>query len=170
MTLIKCEECGKEISDKAKFCPHCGKTNKKGNLFLKIIGILFVLCGIAYFMNGNELTSTTSTIQPENIIYQKVSPQDLEKELKMNAARAQQQYSDMYIEFDGKLGTIDAYGEYFAIVEERFSLSKIHCSIKNEQQKQVLISKNKGDTVHVKGKITQIGEIMGYSIDVIELK
>lgn len=25
MALIKCEECGKEISDKAAFCPSCGK-------------------------------------------------------------------------------------------------------------------------------------------------
>ena len=24
MTLIKCKECNKEISDKAKSCPHCG--------------------------------------------------------------------------------------------------------------------------------------------------
>lgn len=24
MALIKCEECGKKISNKAKVCPHCG--------------------------------------------------------------------------------------------------------------------------------------------------
>ena len=34
MALIKCYECGKEISDKAPSCPHCGApklvaTNKK---------------------------------------------------------------------------------------------------------------------------------------------
>ena len=27
MALIKCNECGNEISDKAKKCPHCGKKN-----------------------------------------------------------------------------------------------------------------------------------------------
>ena len=27
MALIKCSECGKEISDKAKVCPHCGAEN-----------------------------------------------------------------------------------------------------------------------------------------------
>lgn len=27
MALIKCEECGKEISDRAKSCPHCGCPN-----------------------------------------------------------------------------------------------------------------------------------------------
>jgi len=29
MALIKCNECGKEISDKAKACIHCGCPNKK---------------------------------------------------------------------------------------------------------------------------------------------
>ena len=28
MALIKCKECGKEISDKADMCPNCGYTNK----------------------------------------------------------------------------------------------------------------------------------------------
>ena len=28
MLLIKCKECGKEISDKARFCPKCGAENK----------------------------------------------------------------------------------------------------------------------------------------------
>ena len=28
MALIKCSECGKQISDKAKKCPHCGANNK----------------------------------------------------------------------------------------------------------------------------------------------
>ena len=29
MALIKCPECGKEISDKAKACPECGYKMKK---------------------------------------------------------------------------------------------------------------------------------------------
>lgn len=47
MSLMRCEECGKEISDKANVCPHCGFPissectihfmwdNMKGNTFLK---------------------------------------------------------------------------------------------------------------------------------------
>ena len=36
MAMIKCPECGQEISDKAKKCIHCGKilvkdTEKQGN-------------------------------------------------------------------------------------------------------------------------------------------
>ncbi len=30
MALIKCEECGKEISSEALTCPHCGATTSEG--------------------------------------------------------------------------------------------------------------------------------------------
>ncbi|PKN65528.1 MAG: hypothetical protein CVU57_10260 [Deltaproteobacteria bacterium HGW-Deltaproteobacteria-15] len=30
MSLIQCAECGKEISDKAASCPHCGAPTKHG--------------------------------------------------------------------------------------------------------------------------------------------
>ena len=60
MALIKCKECGKEISDKAKSCPNCGnpinddtytkevKANKKVAIF--IIIILIILCVIGLFI------------------------------------------------------------------------------------------------------------------------
>ena len=31
MALIKCSECGKEMSDKATTCPHCGARHETGN-------------------------------------------------------------------------------------------------------------------------------------------
>ena len=31
MAIIKCKECGKDISDKAKICVHCGAPLKKGD-------------------------------------------------------------------------------------------------------------------------------------------
>ena len=47
MALLKCKECGKEISDTAKTCPHCGAKLSKGvgclGIALTIIGILFCL-------------------------------------------------------------------------------------------------------------------------------
>lgn len=35
MALIKCSECGKEISDKAHHCPHCGNVYRKRTLQTK---------------------------------------------------------------------------------------------------------------------------------------
>ena len=187
MALTKCKECGKEISKDAEICPHCGKKIKKGNLFLKIVGLIFIIGFIGNLIHNDESNNVSysnsqrqSTLHkmvysdnnskiPENVEYQKITLGTLEKNLQENAARAQQQYQGVYVEFDGRLEVIDANGEYFSVQSGSF-LSDIHCSIKNEQQKQVLISKNKGNIVHVKGKITQVGEILGYRIDVIELK
>lgn len=51
MALIKCSECGKEISDKADICPHCGypinNIRNKNNLINKkkkyVIGLIFLV-------------------------------------------------------------------------------------------------------------------------------
>lgn len=46
MTLIKCEECGKEFSDTVRRCPHCGMKNNKKKLNIdlsikdSVIGII----------------------------------------------------------------------------------------------------------------------------------
>ena len=37
MALMKCKECGKEISSKAEFCPHCGFVYKKGKGTKKVV-------------------------------------------------------------------------------------------------------------------------------------
>ena len=81
MALIKCEECGKKISNKAKVCPHCGveideetlavraKRGKKGCSLL--LFLIFILLFSIFRREGdyprthNEPTTfaTTSTVQ-----------------------------------------------------------------------------------------------------------
>lgn len=58
--LINCKDCGKEVSKKAKTCPHCGAKVKKGHKILwTILGIfgLFVIIGIF----SEEENGTTSS-------------------------------------------------------------------------------------------------------------
>ena len=52
MSLVKCKECGKEISDTAKLCPNCGvqikqKYNKRIKIIISVI-ILIVISIIGY--------------------------------------------------------------------------------------------------------------------------
>ena len=51
MALIKCKECGKEISDSVKSCPHCGYVYKKTKEMttMKVVKIIIIvaLVGIA---------------------------------------------------------------------------------------------------------------------------
>lgn len=59
MSLIKCSECGKEISDKAKACPKCGypvneeKERKKGNK-VKLVAAKCPNCGSNIEVNQND--------------------------------------------------------------------------------------------------------------------
>lgn len=53
MALINCKECGKQMSDTAVSCPHCGAKNKNNNeeatTGLKVICFLIPLIGIIIF-------------------------------------------------------------------------------------------------------------------------
>lgn len=54
MALVKCKECGKEISDSAKSCPECGFIYKKEKTMTskKVVGIVLavlVTCGALFF-------------------------------------------------------------------------------------------------------------------------
>jgi predicted amidophosphoribosyltransferase len=57
MSLVKCKECGQEISDTANKCPNCGAPtpkNKKSKLIIIaiIIFILFIFISYVNQMNG----------------------------------------------------------------------------------------------------------------------
>lgn len=60
MSLIKCSECGQEMSDQATSCPHCGKpaktiviekTSKKWK-FKRLIAWLLIITAIFLISNG----------------------------------------------------------------------------------------------------------------------
>ncbi len=92
MALIKCPECGQEISDTAKSCPHCGYKTKKINpekiakykkitSILICIGIVMVVIGLGWsismadkrlvLMAGYQFGS--SVTESEWIAYQRIS-------------------------------------------------------------------------------------------------
>lgn len=54
MALIKCNECGKEISDKANICPNCGISLKKENLnknkIIKIFSDILIILLLLLFL------------------------------------------------------------------------------------------------------------------------
>lgn len=84
-------------------------------------------------------------------------------------ARIERDRQGKYVELSGKLSTIDADGDNFSLEGITF-LSKVHCNIMNDKQKRILIGKNRGDIVVVKGRIKRVGELTGYSIDIGEMK
>ena len=47
---------------------------------------------------------------------------------------------------------------------------EIRCKIKSEDQLNTVMDMSKGDKITVKGQITSIGEVLGYDLDITEIK
>lgn len=65
MALVKCPECGKEISDKASSCPNCGVGIKKNKNFGIISGIVivFIIFVTVLLLKNNFFTKNEYTVQ-----------------------------------------------------------------------------------------------------------
>ena len=79
MALIKCSECGKEISDKARKCPHCGTKYKSENendrkgfptsvMFILIVIFVAVIFIIMNYNKKDYNNSTSDTKENTNEI------------------------------------------------------------------------------------------------------
>lgn len=59
MSLINCKECGKEISNKAEACPHCGaKPYKASGCFVVILAVLAIFGTIGVMSSKNSPPAT----------------------------------------------------------------------------------------------------------------
>ena len=118
--------------------------------------------------NGSKVTETT---KPAEKTYTKVSVDDLEEALENNAASAKDTYKGKYLEITGKLGTIDSDLKYISLdsMTKEIDFTGIHCTIKDNQTKETVKTLSKGQTIIVKGKIKDVGEVLGYYLDIDEI-
>jgi hypothetical protein len=93
-------------------------------------------------------------------------------DLESNALKAEKQYGDQYVEITGKLSNIDSDGKYISITpsNDEYAIRGVQCYIQNEEQTNKVLEMSIGDTITLKGKITDIGEIMGYALDIDEIE
>ena len=78
MALIKCPECGKEISSSAKKCPHCGyslshATSKVVKWIVVILGIV-TLIALALYGTGFSFSKTKSLEMGSNSMIPNILP------------------------------------------------------------------------------------------------
>lgn len=109
--------------------------------------------------------------EAKKITYIQVDAGKMIKDLHDNALKAQKDYKNQYVEVTGEISNIDSSGDYISIegVNSNFNLTSIMCYLQNDEQRDVVIESGKGNTVVIKGKVTDVGEVMGYSIDVDEI-
>jgi hypothetical protein len=181
--LKKCTVCNKDIAKNANSCPHCGAKIKKP--FYKrgwfiIVALIIVIAAIASNGSNNENTTSNNTVQTNGTVstetsatkapieYTVYTVSELVKDLEANALNAENKYNNKYVEITGKLSVIDSKGKYISLSpsDELISFVSVQCYIKNDEQKSKVATLSTGDTVTLKGKITSIGEVLGYSLDI----
>lgn len=175
-SLKKCKYCQTEIDVKAKVCPNCKK--RQGlPVWAIVLIVFFAICFLGAIADEDDAASSENKIvekktnEKKEIEYIQVDVDELDEALKNNAAAAKDKYNGKYLAIEGRIGTIDSDLKYIDLLSttNEWDFSGIHCSIKNKETKNVVKSLNRDQIITVKGKITDVGEVLGYYLDIIEI-
>ena len=161
---------------------------KKGHLIRNIVIAIIVIgvLGSVIGKKGSESESSkdkssskTETIASEKageteaptkaqIEYTAYTTDEMIDDLEANAMNATDKYKGKYIQVTGKLSNIDAQGSYISLAKEAndFTIVNVQCFIKTDEQKEAIKTMNKGDSITLKGKCTDVGEILGYTLNI----
>ncbi len=174
-----CKHCGAEIAAAAKTCPKCGGKNtkpvyKRAWFWILMAVLVLGIGGMAGGSGGSDSASTstagdTQTQKEEAPIeYTAVTVDELTDALDNNPAAASDEYKGNYYELTGRLNVIDSDGNYISLtdINDEWAVLGVQCYIKNDEQLDTVKKMSMGQEVTVKGKITDVGEIMGYSLDI----
>lgn len=178
-----CKNCGKEIDDNAVTCIHCSAPietkPKKKSIFKRwwfwvIIAIVSVVV-ISSASGGDESSSGNSPTQSasDQVEYEKVDLQTMLDDLDANALKAEKTYQNKYVEVEGSITNFDSDGSYISIEPvnaDEWNFDTVMCDIKDDSQLDFLLEKKTGDKVTIKGQITSVGEVLGYTIKIAEVK
>ena len=52
---------------------------------------------------------------------------------------------------------------------DEWDFNGIHCNIKNKEQKEIVKTLTKDQEITIRGKITDVGEVLGYYLDINEI-
>lgn len=189
-SMVICKHCGAKIAKTAKVCPKCGGKNKMPIYKRWWFIVLAVFLGISIIdsLGGGEDTQTSGSVgtkvsanvsgnqqaqetQEPEITYTVYSVAELVNDLDTNALKASEKYKNQYVELTGRLDSIDSSGSYISIEPgvEKYEYTGVICYIKAPEQKNVIMDMEIGDTVVVKGKITDVGEFLGYYLNIDEV-
>ena len=178
--MVTCKHCGAEIAAGAKTCPKCGGKNKKPiykRAWFIILVVLVVIGGISG-MGSSDTGSNTSSTDTESsteqkIEYKKYDVGELMNDLEENASKASDKYTDQYVEITGRLSNIDADCAYIDVVDssDEWAILGVQCYTRYDDDIKAKVKElSKDQIVTVKGKITDVGEVMGYSLDIEKIK
>ena len=181
-----CKHCATEIPYDAKVCPNCRKKQKQGCLLpvLITIGILVALLAIIGKLGGGSNASSASASSSDTKTsssnskktssatsipleyYTSVTVDELVNDLSANALKAQEKYKGQYLQITGRLSNIDSDGKYISLSTTNISFTSVMCYIKNDTQRAQVANMSTDDVITLRGKCKDMGEVMGYRIDI----
>ena len=173
-----CRHCKTEIAADAKICPNCRK--KQGLSGCLIIVIVVVVLAVLGAVSGgsnsggdsassNSSSDSISSKDKDVVIeYTAYTVDDMMSELNNNAIAASEKYKGQYVEISGRLAAIDSNGAYISVLpaNDQWAFVGVSCYLKSEEQKEVVKTLSKGDNIVVRGKITEVGDVLGYYLDI----
>lgn len=144
-----------------------------------IVGIiLIIVIGAGGALSGGEdkapsgdSNNTAEEPADEAKTPTKVTVDELMSALEENALKASEKYNGMYVELTGELSSIDASGDYFSLLpaNDDWAFTGVQCDIEEEHLDKVMEFKSE-QSVTVIGTITDVGEVLGYWLDVESIK
>jgi uncharacterized protein (DUF1330 family) len=155
MGLQKCKECGKEVSKKAKECPHCGAPVRKQ---VGIVTIMFaIIIAVVMYNVFSGQTQKLARVEKERVehigpsIY--VSAYQLYNEYESNEIAADEKYKGKLISVGGLIDDIgkDIRDQMYITLKTDSSINSVQCFFK-EENKAVLANLQKDSRVRVIGR------------------
>lgn len=148
----------------------------KGKIIAFSVIVVLVFGVLIYAKLGNNdklsgLFSKDKEAAEENIQYQQTTIEDLYKELNANPSATAQKYDHQFIDVSGYVISINKDGKSFLVAkanDSQLSLESISCSGKKAQE-VIASGLTIGQRVNVKGKVLDVGEVLGYSMKLYEI-
>lgn len=142
-------------------------------IFSIVCAVLLILAIIGFALRGSSATyadDSSSYSEYESSTpasYEAVTADELIDALEENAAAATEKYDGEALAITGKLLNTDADSEYISIqpLNDDFAIDSILCYTTTEELKDQAKQLKAGQTITVKGTVSEIDDVFGYYVD-----
>ncbi len=136
-------------------------------IFCLVVGAIQSITGK---QNSNEPQKQQNQAQEQpKKQYTAVDVATMMEDLSKNAAAAQKKYKGQNLAVIGKVNVIDSDGNYISLRGNNpYEIFGVRCDIKrrDKTQEEFILNVVKGQNVTVLGTIRDVGEVIGYVMDV----
>ena len=122
---------------------------------------------------ASESGAASGTASPEveePITYTHYRATELFDALSANALNASQTLKGQYVELEGYLNVIDSNGKYIGVgaasTDYDYLFQNVTCYLKSDDQRQQVAAMKTNEPITVYGKITDVGEVLGFYLNI----